>query len=239
MGRRRSEIEPRQGVVPNSAAPGPAGGPPRYGRSMPTDRSVAFFDAQFRRSTGDAALALNPFEVLALPYLSGHVLDFGCGLGNLTFAAAQRGCTVFALDASPAAIEHVRSRAVNEALPVSATLADLRDHAIDGMYDAIVSIGLLMFFDCPTALRTLAQLQSHVRPGGVAAVNVLVEGTTYLDMFDPRQHCLFTADELRRRFAGWHIEHEEFGDYAAPNGTVKRFATVVARKIANRPDARP
>ena len=205
---------------------------------MLTDRSVAFFDAQFRRHTGETALALNPFEVLALPYLGGRVLDFGCGLGNLAFAAAQRGCTVDALDASPAAIEHVRSRAAAEALPVSAALADLRDHSIEGMYDAIVSIGLLMFFDCPTALRVLAQLQAQVRPGGVAAVNVLVEGTTYLDMFDPQQHCLFAADELRRRFAGWHIEHDEVNDFEAPQRSVKRFATVIARKPADEPGAR-
>ncbi|MDE2300681.1 MAG: class I SAM-dependent methyltransferase [Burkholderiales bacterium] len=197
---------------------------------MPTDRSVAFFDAQFRRRTGEAALALNPFEVLALPYLSGRVLDFGCGLGNLAFAAARRGCTVVALDASPAAIEHVRARAVGEALPVSAALADLRDHAIGGTYDAIVSIGLLMFFDCPTALRVLAQLQAHVRPGGVAAVNVLVEGTTYLDMFDPSDHCLFAPSALQHRFAGWAIERLEFGDFEAPRSTLKRFCTVIARR---------
>lgn len=205
---------------------------------MLSDRSIAFFDAQFRRSTGATALALNPFEALALPYLKGQVLDFGCGLGNLAFAAAERGCTVVALDASPAAIEHVQARAAAQGLPVSAVLADLRDHAIDRMYDAIVSIGLLMFFDCPTALRVLAQLQAQVRPGGVAAVNVLVKGTTYLDMFDPRQHCLFAADELRRRFAGWHIEHDEVDDFEAPQRTLKRFATVIARKPAGEPGAR-
>ena len=205
---------------------------------MPTDRSIAFFDAQFRRHAGEAALALNPFEALALPCLSGQVLDFGCGLGNLAFAAAQRGCTVVALDASPAAIEHVQARAAAQALPVSATQADLRDHAIDGMYDAIVSIGLLMFFDCPTAWRVLAQLQAHVRPGGVAVVNVLTEGTTYLDMFDPQHHCLFAPGELRQRFAGWRIEHEEFNSFSAPKGTVKRFATVVARKPADPPGPR-
>ncbi|MDE2094105.1 MAG: hypothetical protein KGI87_09670, partial [Burkholderiales bacterium] len=80
--------------------------------------------------------------------------------------------------------------------------------------------------------------QAHVRPGGVAAVNVLVEGTTYLEMFDPRQHCLFAADELRRRFAGWHIEHDEVADFEAPRRSVKRFATVIARKPAAAPGAR-
>lgn len=44
-----------------------------------------------------------------------------------------------------------------------------------------------------------------MRPGGVAIVNVLVEGTTYLGMFDPSGHCLFSRDEMHKRFAGWQI----------------------------------
>jgi 2-polyprenyl-3-methyl-5-hydroxy-6-metoxy-1,4-benzoquinol methylase len=118
-------------------------------------RSVLFFDEQFRRPPDDEALNLNPFEELALPHLRGDVLDFGCGLGNLAFAAARRGCRVTALDASTAAIEHVRRRAAAEAADVSAGLADLRDYELRQDYDAVVSIGLLMFFDCPTADRVL------------------------------------------------------------------------------------
>jgi len=197
---------------------------------MHRNRSIAFFDEQFRRPAGAAALALNPFEEIALPYLGGEVLDFGCGLGNLAFAAARRGCTVTALDASPAAIEHIRSRAAAEVVALRVALADLREHPLDADYDCIVCIGLLMFFDCTTAFRVLTQLQSRVRPGGIAVVNVLVEGTTYLDMFDPAAHCLFGASELQARFAGWRIERAETGDFAAAHGTLKRFSTVVARK---------
>lgn len=197
---------------------------------MTENQSIAFFDGQFRRQPRDAALKLNPFEELALPYLSGEVLDLGCGLGNLAFAAAKRGCKVTALDASPAAVEHIRSRAATEGVPVSASLADLRDYTITGEYDCIVSIGLLMFFDCPTAFKVLSELQSHVRPGGIAVINVLVEGTTYLEMFDPSGHCLFAPSEMQSRFAGWHIEHSEFGDFEAPQRTLKRFSTIVARK---------
>ena len=202
----------------------------RYLRAVIPTHSVSFFDAQFRRQAGDAALALNPFELLALPYLHGEVLDFGCGLGNLAFAAARQGCTVTALDASAAAIEHVRARAAREGAAVHGLRADLRAHTLDADYDAIASIGLLMFFDCPVARRVLAQLQAHVRPGGVAIVNVLVEGTTYLEMFDLSAHCLFGADELRARFAGWQIERCEGAEFAAPGGTHKRFCTIIARK---------
>ena len=55
---------------------------------MPT-HSVRFFEAQFQRQVSSGEFELNPFERLALPYLSGEVLDLGCGLGNLAVAAAR------------------------------------------------------------------------------------------------------------------------------------------------------
>lgn len=197
---------------------------------MIDNHSVAFFDKQFRTQPRDVALKLNPFEQLALPFLHGDVLDFGCGMGNLACEAARRGSKVLALDGSPAAIEHIQARALRENLPVSAVVADLRNYAITGTYDCIVSIGLLMFFDCGTASRVLAELRLHVRPGGIAAINVLTEGTTYLDMFDPSGHCLFNAESVRQRFADWEMPHFEFHDFDAPNGTIKRFCTLIARR---------
>lgn len=160
------------------------------------------------------------------------MLDFGCGLGNLAFAAAGRGCRVTALDASAAAIGRIHARAAASGAAVSASLADLRDYPLARDYDCIVSIGLLMFFDCPAALRQLAQLQSRVRPGGVAVVNVLIEGTTFMDMFDPVGFCLFERDALQRRFAGWDVIQSEFSEFAAPGGTLKSFVTLIARKPA-------
>ena len=199
---------------------------------MGTPSSIRFFDAQFQRQIHHGELALNPFELATLPYLRGRVLDFGCGIGNLAVAAARRGCTVVALDASRTAIEHLRQVAASEGLPIDAVQADLRSHEWTEDFDAIACIGLLMFFDCRTAYRQLASLQAHVRPGGVAAVNVLVEGTTYLDMFGPERHCLFAPDEMTRRFAGWELLHLEPQAFEAPNGRIKSFVTLVARKPA-------
>lgn len=197
---------------------------------MTSNKSIAFFDEQFKRQLNGAANKLNPFEDLALPYLRGEVLDFGCGLGNLAFAAARRGCQVTAIDASPAAIEHIKLRAAADDLQISASVADLRDYSITGDYDCIVCIGLLMFFDCTSAFKVLSQLQSHIRPGGLVIINVLVEGTTYMEMFDPSSHCLFEPFEMLRRFKGWDIEHSEFTDFEAPQATLKRFSTVIARR---------
>ena len=55
------------------------------------NRSIDFFDDQFRRQIGARDFSLNPFEHAALPFLKGRVLDLGCGLGNLAIAAARNG----------------------------------------------------------------------------------------------------------------------------------------------------
>ena len=197
---------------------------------MNSDLSIQFFDKQFAEQSRTGDCKLNPFELAAIPHLKGRVLDYGCGMGNLAFAAAERGCDVLALDASPAAIGHIQQRAAAEALPVHGAVADLRDYELDEDFDAVVSIGLLMFFDCPTAFRALSNLQARVREGGVAVVNVLVEGTTYLEMFDAKSHCLFSRSELESRFSGWNILHFEFNDFEAPGATNKAFTTLIARK---------
>lgn len=197
---------------------------------MKAAHSVNFFDAQFQRQVSAGDLSLNPFEETALPHLRGRVLDFGCGMGNLALAAARRGCSVVALDGSSAAINHLQSMAKRESLAIDAIQADLRNFEVREDFDTIVCIGLLMFFECEAAFRSLANLQAHVRPGGTAVISVLVEGTTYMDMFDPEGHCLFSRKELERRFAGWNILHSESRDFPAPGNRVKSFATLVARK---------
>ncbi|MFH1869782.1 MAG: class I SAM-dependent methyltransferase [Pseudomonadota bacterium] len=196
------------------------------------NHSIAFFDRQFQRQIGEQDFKLNPFELDVLPHLTGRVLDFGCGLGNLAMAAAERGCSVRALDASPSAIACLHQRAAAARLPVEAIEADLREYRIDGEFDCVFSIGVLMFFDCATALRVLAMLQERVRPGGIAVINTLIEGTSYFDIFQPGCYCLLPREELADRFAGWEIMHSGFRDFEAPGQTLKCFATVIARKPA-------
>ncbi|WP_332740511.1 methyltransferase domain-containing protein [Hydrogenophaga sp.] len=197
---------------------------------MSSNRSVDFFDRQFERQIHQTESALNPFEQAALPHLRGRVLDFGCGMGNLALAAARQGCSVLALDASEVAISHLQQVASDQGLPVQAQVADLSRYSVSGEFDTIVSIGLLMFLDCATAHKALADLQAHLVPGGTMVVNVLVEGTTYMDMFDPEAHCLFAKDFLETRLAGWQVIESRHQAFAAPGDTVKSFATIVARK---------
>lgn len=197
---------------------------------MNQNRSVSFFDEQFRRQVAAHDFALNPFEQAALPYRRATVLDFGCGLGNLAVEAARRGCTVVALDASRAAFEHLRFVADRDGLAIRAEQADLRRYQLNEDFDVVMCIGLLPFFDCPTALRQLAQLKERVRPGGVAVINALVEGTTCLDMFAPEGHCLFQPEQIRAQFAGRELAGFLQQEFPAPRDTRKVFATAIARQ---------
>jgi len=192
--------------------------------------SVQFFENQFQRQVKAREFDLNPFERLALNYLQGEVLDLGCGLGNLAIEAARRGCSVTAIDASPTAIERIRAAAESGHLAIEAIQADLGAFSIERDYDTIVCIGLLMFFPQSRALALLGEIQNHVRQGGRAIVNVLVEGTTFMGMFTPESYYLFEREELAERFSGWSVELHRFEDFAAPGGTVKSFATIIARK---------
>jgi len=197
---------------------------------MTKNRTVGFFDTQFQHQVHEGEFTLNPFEELVLPFLHGRVLDLGCGLGNLTVEAARRGCSVLALDASSIAIGRICELAAAERLPIEAQAVDLTLYRITEVFDVIVSIGLLMFFETACAREMLKDIQTHVRTGGCAIVNVLIEGTTYLDMFEPGHYHLFGRSELQDNFAGWRLLESRYDSFEAPGPSEKAFATVVAQR---------
>ena len=91
-----------------------------------------------------------------------------------------------------------------------------------------------MFFRHETALKLLTAVQDNVKPGGRAIVNVLIEGTTYLGMFDPDNYCLFRRNELEERFAGWSIMESRTQTFPAPEGTRKDFVTIIAENASQK-----
>lgn len=201
---------------------------------MNPNKSVDFFDTQFHRQLAAGDFALNPFETACLPFIHGRVLDFGCGLGNLAIAAARRGLDVTAVDASAAAIAHIRAVATAEQLRITAQCADIGSYAIHGQFDTIAAIGLLMFFPREKALALLTAIQAHVVAGGLAIVNTLIEGTTFMAMFQPGHYCLLGRDELRQHFGGWKLLLDTHDSFDAPQNTRKEFSTIIAQKNENK-----
>ena len=197
---------------------------------MSTNQSIAFFDTQFQKQVASNDFALNPFEKIALPFVHGHVLDLGCGMGNRSIEAARRGANVLAIDASSAAIERIQKTALAENLAIHAALADIGNYEITGQFDTIVAIGLLMFFERGKALALLAHIEEHVAGQGTAIINVLTEGTTFMGMFDPGHYYLFGRSELEEQFKGWNILRSIHDSFDAPGNTTKEFSTVIAQK---------
>lgn len=197
---------------------------------MNANRSISFFDTQFQKQVAGNDFALNPFEKAALPFVRGRVLDLGCGLGNLSIDAARGGAEVVAVDASATAVERIRKVAIEEKLNITPVLADAGNYAISGQFDTVIAIGLLMFFPHEKALELLLDIQAHVTPGGRAIVNTLIEGTTFMGMFEPGHYCLFGRDELREHFKGWTLLLDNHDNFDAPQNTVKAFSTLVAQR---------
>ena len=202
---------------------------------MPPDkpRAVEFFGAQFERQIAAHDYQLNPFEERALPWLTGSVLDLGCGLGNLSLAAAARGARVTACDACETAVDDLAKRAAAAGLDVRVETVDLKGWRPETTYDSVACIGLLMFFARDDALAGLRAVRDAVRPGGVAAINAMIEGSTFLAMFDPDAYYLFKPQELAAPFAGWEFLHDSVEDFPADAGRLKRFRTLIARRPAS------
>ncbi len=115
-------------------------------------------------------------------------------------------------------------------LAIEAHEADLACYRINRSYDSIVAIGLLMFFPRLQAETLLADIVGRVKPGGVVALNVLTEGTTFLGMFEPGHYHLFPRCALRAALDGWDVMVESHDVFPAPNNTSKVFDTLIARR---------
>jgi tellurite methyltransferase len=73
-------------------------------------------------------------------------------------AAARRGASVTAVDASPTAVEHLRSEARASSLPIEVIEADAASWDVAGRFGGTACIGLLMFLDRSRAMKVFATM---------------------------------------------------------------------------------
>lgn len=105
-----------------------------------------------------------------------HVVDLGCGPGNLTVALAQRwpGATVTGLDSSPEMIDAARASALRAAAGRNAAgqaaqnlefaIGDVRDWRAERPVDVIVCNAVLQWV--PGHDKLLPRWAQHLAPGG-------------------------------------------------------------------------
>jgi len=90
---------------------------------------------------------------------------------------------------------------------------------VKGEFDCVVVIGLLMFFPQEVKQAGLARIQDLARPSDLTAVNVLIEGTTFMEMVDPSGYYLSGENELPEAVAAWTTQYLKFSSFPAPKDT--------------------
>jgi SAM-dependent methyltransferase len=118
------------------------------------------------------------------------VLDYGCGPGTFTLAAAGivgEGGRVYALDVRPRALERIREKAIGEKIEnIENILLDTSGFAT-GLDDEIIDVVLLydVFHDIKDKQGLLKELYRVLRPDGVLSVFPMHVGTAAtLDMMN-------------------------------------------------------
>ncbi len=129
-------------------------------------------------SSGDYALIGTTLQIVgeelceALDVRAGQrVLDVAAGNGNVSLAAARRGCEVLASDYVPALLERARERAQAERLNIEFRQADAEALPFaDGAFGVVLCVDVLEHVNAVPAVREIHRV---LAPGGVAVVSAV------------------------------------------------------------------
>ena len=131
------------------------------------------YDRRMRKATRGRIEVIKKQVAQAVPEGS-HVLEIGCGTGDLAKRLIARNCTVEGFDLNPemikAAQNKIDSEGLKDRLSVINMGVDGMDALADGAYDVVVST--LVFSELSDDERHYALTQSHrvLRPGGIIVI---------------------------------------------------------------------
>jgi SAM-dependent methyltransferase len=136
-----------------------------------------------------------------------HVLDVGCGTGNVALLAARAGARVVAVDPAPRLREVARSAADREGLSLDIRAGGAPGLPVDDMtQDAVLSSFAVIFSPDPPA--AVVDLVRVLRPGGRVVLSAWVPGSAVDRMIGVGMRMLSqaTGQSQPPRFS-WHNQH--------------------------------
>ena len=149
-------------------------------------------------------------ERRALRYLSGRILDVGCGAGRVALHAQERGHDVVAIDVSPLAIDVCRRRGVRDARVLPFTRID----SSLGRFDTVVMFGNNFgLFASPQRARWMLRRLKGLTNAGARILAVSYDPYTTASSRELSYH---ERNRKRGRMAGqWRIR-VRYETYATP-----------------------
>jgi ubiquinone/menaquinone biosynthesis C-methylase UbiE len=144
---------------------------------------LGYSEDEFRRLEQQAALLRDLTEdVLRRAGISQgmHVLDLGCGVGDVSLLAAELvgpSGSVLGLDSSSEAVDTARRRAEADGKQwIRFAPVEIDSFATEARFDAVIGRLVLMFQPDPSA--TLRRVSALLRPGGIVAFHESCVPTT-------------------------------------------------------------
>jgi len=187
-------------------------------------RLARYYDLDLLDDPGDLDLYLAMAE-----RTGGPILELAAGSGRLAVPLARAGYTVTAVDNDPAMLSRARDtwaatpatrgrRTTRRQASAGLDLleADLTTLALDNRFGlAFIALNSLLLLDGADAQRQAMQvLADHLRPGGVAIVDVLLPDAAELSTYDGR----ITLD--------WIREDPETGDQVTKSSSARYDAAL-------------
>ena len=136
--------------------------------------------ARYDKST--AGMPVEPVVDFLLPLASGGALELAIGTGRIAVPLAERGVRVAGIDFSPDMVAQLRQK--TDAIPVAT--GDMSSTKLDGTFSLVYvvfnSINNVTTQD--GQVDVFANAAAHLEPGGCFVVEVGVQNTEPLEVFD-------------------------------------------------------
>lgn len=113
------------------------------------------------------------------PWLSGRVLELGCGTGNFTRLIAEAGHSVTAVDINPAYVAVAGERLASYPRVTVAEM-DIREMALSETFDTVILLDVLEHIEDDVGL--LRDLAARLAPGGRLILKVPAMPSLYCPM---------------------------------------------------------
>lgn len=205
-----------------------------------TPSSTPFWDAAYTNAVspdtfGGGKPSVQLVDIAPKLPPGAKVLDLGCGDGRNALYFAERGCEVFAVDVSEAAIGAVQRFARARDLSANTAVQDMRNYIPRTEFDLVISEGCLHLIERDQWLPLIGRLQDATVSGGYNNVTVFTDVLPLPADMIAFTHGLFHEGELFTLYDGWtiHLQASYQFDDEHPGSMKHRHA--VNKLVAQKP----